>query len=115
MNAVIGKVTTTQGSILVGDHHIVVAGSLASGQTELKAGMVLQYISEEDAYATVTEVAASNSCAVLLEDVADSDVVDVESIAVHGTVRREKLLIADGSPAPAAVLAALRAVGIFAV
>jgi hypothetical protein len=120
MDAVIGKITTAHGSVLAGDHHIVVAGSLADSLTDLKGGMVLKETSAGSGVytpviGTELEGDAESSCAVLLEDVADSDVVDVESIVVHGTVRKEKLLASDGAAAPATVIAALRTVGIFAV
>ncbi len=120
MNAIIGKVTTTQASILHGDHHIVLAGTFAEGLTDLKAGMLLKLtVSGAGEYTPVLDTVegadADEACAVLLEDVADVAEVDVESVAVHGVVRKEKLLIADGVTAPsAAAIAALAARGIYA-
>jgi len=120
MNGIIGKITTKQASILHGDHHIVVAGSFAEGLEELKAGMVLketapgtgEYTPVLD---TVAGADADDACAVLLEDVADVAEVDAEAVAVHGVVRKEKLLVADGVTAPsAAVVAALAARGLYA-
>jgi len=120
MNGIVGKITTKQASILHGDHHIVVAGILAAGLTNLKAGMLLKeapagpgtYTPVLD---TVAGADADDACAVLLEDIVSVVDVDVEDIAVHGLVRRDKLLVADGVTAPsAAALAALAAHSIFA-
>lgn len=120
MNAVVGKIVTKQTSILHGDHHIVIAGALADGLADLKAGMLLKETAAGTGEYTPlldTEAGAdsASACAVLLEDVADVAEVDVEAVAVHGVVRKDKLLVADGVTAPsAAAIAALASRGIYA-
>lgn len=117
MNAVIGKITSSMDSILAGDHHIVTGGSLAAALADLKAGVALKEVTAGGG--VYTPVAGggdeASACAILCEDVADTDETDVEAVVVHGSVRREKITIADGSDATAAVFAGLRANGVYAV
>lgn len=117
MNAVIGKVTSSMDSILHGDHHIVTGGSLAAGLADLAPGLALKEVAAGGGVYTpvVGGGDEASACAVLLEAVADTDETDVEAVAVHGAVRREKIIIADGSDATSAVIAGLRANGIYAV
>ena len=133
MDVKIGTVDISQESILHGDHHIIVAGTLAASLESLKAGMVLKEVSAGggvytpatgDAVETVLTDSGSDTttiseteraCAVLLENIDDSDDVDVAEICVHGAVRRDKLLMSDGeTEATAAIIAALRENGIYA-
>lgn len=114
MNKVIAEVTTEQNSVVHGDHHIITSVALKDGVGPFDAGTLLfkgasgyEPLAKTDTTNTATAVAYDN-----LEDEAASAVLNV---VVHGAVRGEKLLYADGSLASEDVRDDLRDVGIYAI
>jgi hypothetical protein len=116
-----------EASALHGDHHIVTYGALAPGLKGLKEGAILKEnvgtgvyspAAPEDAASPIAinegVLSVTGAFAVLNESVEDSDETDVAAIIVHGAVRREKIVYADGSPMDHAGLGALRACGVYA-
>lgn len=114
MNAVIAKVKIEMNSILQGDHHIISEGMLKDGLKELKAGMLLSPVT--NGY-EVTPVSHSSKkpVAVLLEDVTDTTIGTVVTIALHGAIRLEHLMFDDKTSINATTIEELRAVGIYAI
>lgn len=114
MNKVIAEITTEQNSVVHGDHHIIASVALKDGVGPFDAGTLLfkgssgyEPLAKTDVTNTPTAVAYDN-----LEDEAASAVLNV---VVHGAVRGEKLLYADGSLASEDVRDDLRDVGIYAI
>lgn len=114
MNKVIAEITTEQNSVVHGDHHIITSVVLKDGVGPFDAGTLLfkgesgyEPLTKSDATNTPTAVAYDN-----LESKASSAVLNV---VVHGAVRGDKLLYADGSPASEDVREDLRKVGIYAI
>lgn len=114
MNKVIAEITTEQNSVVHGDHHIITTVELKDGVGPFDAGTLLfkgasgyEPLTKSDATNTPTAVAYDN-----LESKASSAVLNV---VVHGAVRGEKLLYADGSLASEAEREDLRNVGIYAI
>lgn len=114
MNKVIAEITTEQNSVVHGDHHIITTVALKDGVGPFDAGTLLfkgasgyEPLAKTDTTNTATAVAYDN-----LEDKAASAVLNV---VVHGAVRGEKLLYADGSLASEDVRDDLRDVGIYAI
>ena len=114
MNKVIAEITTEQNSVVHGDHHIITTVELKDGVGPFDAGTLLfkgasgyEPLTKSDAINTPVAVAYDN-----LESKASSAVLNV---VVHGAVRGEKLLYADGSPASEDEREDLRKVGIYAI
>lgn len=114
MNKVIAEITTEQNSVVHGDHHIITTVELKDGVGPFDAGTLLfkgasgyEPLTKSDATNTPTAVAYDN-----LESKASSAVLNV---VVHGAVRGDKLLYADGSLAKEDVREDLRNVGIYAI
>ena len=114
MNKVIAEITTEQNSVVHGDHHIITTVELKDGVGPFDAGTLLfkgesgyEPFTKEDETNKPTAVAYDN-----LENKASSAVLNV---VVHGAVRGEKLLYADGSLASEDVREDLRNVGIYAI
>lgn len=114
MNKVIAEITTEQNSVVHGDHHIIITVELKDGVGPFDAGTLLfkgasgyEPLTKSDATNTPTAVAYDN-----LESKASSAVLNV---VVHGAVRGDKLLYADGSLASEAEREDLRNVGIYAI
>lgn len=114
MNKVIAEITTEQNSVVHGDHHIITTVELKDGVGPFDAGTLLfkgasgyEPLTKSDATNTPTAVAYDN-----LESKASSAVLNV---VVHGAVRGDKLLYADGSLASEAEREDLRNVGIYAI
>lgn len=114
MNKVIAEITTEQNSVVHGDHHIITTVALKDGVGPFDAGTLLfkgasgyEPLAKTDVTNTATAVAFDN-----LENKAASAVLNV---VVHGAVRGEKLLYADGSLASEDVRDDLRDVGIYAI
>ena len=114
MNKVIAEITTEQNSVVHGDHHIITTVELKDGVGPFDAGTLLfkgasgyEPFTKEDVTNKPTAVAYDN-----LESKASKAVLNV---VVHGAVRGDKLLYADGSPASEAVREDLRNVGIYAI
>lgn len=95
---------------------VVADGAFSAGSDLIIT--VVGFIGEDSANAPLpVEISATErACAVLLEDIEDSDAVDAAEMARHGAVRRDKLLMGDGeTAATAAIIAALAENGIYAV
>lgn len=114
MNKVIAEITTEQNSVVHGDHHIITTVELKDGVGPFDAGTLLfkgesgyEPLAKSDAINTPIAVAYDN-----LESKASSAVLNV---VVHGAVRGDKLLYADGSLASEDVREDLRNVGIYAI
>lgn len=114
MNKVIAEITTEQSSVVHGDHHIITPVELKDGIGPFDAGTLLfkgesgyEPLTKSDQTNTPTAVAYDN-----LESKASSAVLNV---VVHGAVRGDKLLYADGSPASEDEREDLRKVGIYAI
>lgn len=114
MNKVIAEITTEQNSVVHGDHHIITTVELKDGIGPFDAGTLLfkgasgyEPLTKSDQTNTPTAVAYDN-----LESKASSAVLNV---VVHGAVRGDKLLYADGSLAKEDVREDLRNVGIYAI
>ena len=114
MNKIIAEITTEQNSVVHGDHHIITTVELKDGVGPFDAGTLLfkgasgyEPLTKSDATNTPTAVAYDN-----LESKASSAVLNV---VVHGAVRGDKLLYADGSLAKEDVREDLRNVGIYAI
>lgn len=114
MNKVIAEFGSEQVSVLHGDHHIITTVSLKDGLVTVPGGCLLY----EDAGKYVPLKAgdtAKSPTAVALEDVAGPTSGAVANVAVHGAVRTDKLCYDDGTPVTSAVVAKLRAAGIYAI
>ena len=114
MNKVIAEITTEQNSVVHGDHHIITTVGLKDGVGPFDAGTLLfkgasgyEPLTKSDVTNTPTAVAYDN-----LESKASKAVLNV---VVHGAVRGDKLLYADGSLAKEDVREDLRNVGIYAI
>lgn len=114
MNKVIAEITTEQNSVVHGDHHIITTVELKDGVGPFDAGTLLfkgasgyEPLTKSDEINTPVAVAYDN-----LESKASSAVLNV---VVHGAVRGDKLLYADGSLASEDVREDLRNVGIYAI
>ena len=114
MNKVIAEITTEQNSVVHGDHHIITTVELKDGVGPFDAGTLLfkgasgyEPLTKSDVTNKPTAVAYDN-----LESKASSAVLNV---VVHGAVRGDKLLYADGSPASKDEREDLRNVGIYAI
>lgn len=114
MNKVIAEITTEQNSVVHGDHHIITTVELKDGVGPFDAGTLLfkgasgyEPLTKSDQTNKPTAVAYDN-----LESKASSAVLNV---VVHGAVRGDKLLYADGSLAKEDVREDLRNVGIYAI
>jgi hypothetical protein len=108
----IGKVTVGQESILEGGHHIVAAVKLADGLAGLRAGMIL-HRSANGWRPLPANYTAEQPAAILLEDVAEATSGAVAAAALHGAVRNNKALFANGAPATADAADDLRLAGIY--
>jgi hypothetical protein len=114
MNAVIGSVDVTEDSVLRGGHHIVTALPLKDAITSVKPGMLLKI--DTGKYAPCTGADTEDPVAVLLEVPALPTSAAVELAAIHGEVRREKLVFSDGTTAITdAYVELLRKNGIYAL
>jgi hypothetical protein len=114
MDKTVGKFTTKLTSVLEGGHHIVVGVKLADGLTGLKGGVPLYRAS--DGYRPLPpDYSANKPIAVLLEDFEGTTAGAVANAAVHGKVRAGKVAFSDGTPATDALVADLRAAGIYAL
>ncbi len=114
MNKVVGEVTVTQEQILHGDHHIVTGLAIADETEAFAAGTVLY--KGEDGYVPLTKTDSENKPVAVaiegLEEEADSAVVPG---CIHGAVRTEKLIYADGTKVSSETKDALREAGIYCI
>lgn len=114
MNKVIAEITTEQNSVVHGDHHIVTTVELKDGVGPFDAGTLL--FKGASGYEPLTKSDEINNPVAIAYDNLESKAASaVLNVVVHGAVRGDKLLYADGSPASEAVREDLRNVGIYAI
>lgn len=114
MNKVIAEITTEQNSVVHGDHHIVTTVELKDGVGPFDAGTLL--FKGASGYEPLTKSdEINNPVAVAYDNLESKAASAVLNVVVHGAVRGDKLLYADGSPASEAVREDLRNVGIYAI
>ena len=114
MNKVIAEITTEQNSVVHGDHHIITTVALKDGVGPFDAGTLL--FKGESGYEPLTKSDAINTpVAVAYDNLENKASKAVLNVVVHGAVRGDKLLYADGSPASEDEREDLRKVGIYAI
>lgn len=114
MNKVIAKFGTQLESVLHGDHHIITTVAIPDGTETLSAGVLLY--KDAGVYKPLKKAdTAKNPVAVLIDGVEGPTSSSVANVAVHGAVRTEKLMFADGGPVTQAVVDKLLAAGIYAL
>ena len=114
MNKVIGTVTTQQNPVLLGDHHIVTGVPVADETVAFAEGTILAK-GESGFIPYNPSTQGAVPVAVALEPLtAEADDAVIQA-AVHGAVRRDKLLTSGGTAATDAVCESLRASGIYAI
>lgn len=114
MNKVIAEITTEQNSVVHGDHHIITTVELKDGVGPFDAGTLL--FKGASGYEPLTKSdEINNPVAVAYDNLESKAASAVLNVVVHGAVRSDKLLYADGSPASEAVREDLRNVGIYAI
>lgn len=114
MNKVIAEITTEQNSVVHGDHHIITTVALKDGVGPFDAGTLL--FKGASGYEPLTKSDVTNKpTAVAYDNLEIKAASAVLNVVVHGAVRGDKLLYADGSPASEAVREDLRNVGIYAI
>jgi hypothetical protein len=112
VNKIIGRITTAQVSILEGGHHIVVAVKLADGLENLAAGMIL-YLAADGWRPLPASYTTEKPAAILLEDIKEATSGAVAEAVIHGAVRNNKTVFANGAPATADAADDLRTAGIY--
>lgn len=114
MNKVIAEITTEQNSVVHGDHHIITTVVLKDGVGPFDAGTLL--FKGESGYEPLTKSDEINTpVAVAYDNLESKASKAVLNVVVHGAVRGDKLLYADGSLAKEDVREDLRNVGIYAI
>ena len=114
MNKVIAEITTEQNSVVHGDHHIITTVALKDGVGPFDAGTLL--FKGESGYEPLPAGETANKPVAVAYDNLESKASSaVLNVVVHGAVRGEKLLYADGSLASEDVRDDLRNVGIYAI
>lgn len=114
MNKVIAKFGTQLESVLHGDHHIITTVAIPDGTETLSAGVLLY--KDAGVYKPLKKADTNkNPVAVLIDGVEGPTSASVANVAVHGAVRTEKLMFADGGPVTQAVVDKLLPAGIYAI
>lgn len=114
MNKVIAEITTEQNSVVHGDHHIITTVELKDGVGPFDAGTLL--FKGASGYEPLTKSDQTNTpVAVAYDNLENKASKAVLNVVVHGAVRGDKLLYADGSLASEAEREDLRNVGIYAI
>lgn len=114
MNKVIAEITTELNSVVHGDHHIITTVELKDGVGPFDAGTLL--FKGESGYEPLTKEDETNKpTAVAYDNLESKASKAVLNVVVHGAVRGDKLLYADGSLAAEDVREDLRNVGIYAI
>jgi hypothetical protein len=108
----IGKVTVKQEPILEGGHYIVSAVKLADGLETLFSGTIL-YRAADGWRPLPADYTAEIPAAILLDPVFGPTSGTVAAAALHGAVRCNKVVFADGTPATAQAADDLRLAGIY--
>ena len=114
MDKVIGTMTTKQEAILVGDHHIITQGAVADGEAAFAGGTLL-YLSEDGYKAFSSGDDEHGPVAVALEPLEEEASDAVVVIAVHGAVRRDKLIFKEGTAVTDGAVEDLHSAGIYAL
>ena len=114
MNKVIAEITTEQNSVVHGDHNIITTVELKDGVGPFDAGTLL--FKGASGYEPLTKSdEINNPVAVAYDNLESKAASAVLNVVVHGAVRGDKLLYADGSLAKEDVREDLRNVGIYAI
>lgn len=114
MNKVIAQFGTKVESVLHGDHHIITTVKLPDALESMTAGVLLYKESGE--YKPLKKADNSkNPVAVIVDDVEGPTSGSVANVAVHGAIRTEKLVFADGGPVTQEVVNKLATAGIYAI
>ncbi|MDR2134859.1 MAG: hypothetical protein LBP27_07095 [Treponema sp.] len=112
MDKTIGKVTTRQESILEGGHHIISAVRLANGLERLLSGTIL-YRAADGWRPLPVNYTTEKPAAILLDPVVAQTSGAVAAAAIHGAIRNNKVVFANGAPATTNVADDLRTAGIY--
>lgn len=114
MNKVIAQFGTKVETVLHGDHHIITSVKLPDGLESLNAGVLLYKESGE--YKPLNKTDTSKSpVAVIIDDVAGPTSGSVANVAVHGAIRTDKLVYADGGPVSQEMVDKLASAGIYGI
>jgi hypothetical protein len=108
----IGKITTAQVSILEGGHHIIGAVRLADGLSDLYAGTIL-YRAADGWRPLPASYTTEKPAAILLDAIAEETSGAVAAAALHGAIRADKVVFANGSPVTTDAAEDLRLAGIY--
>jgi hypothetical protein len=112
VNKKIGEVTVRYEAILEGGHHIVGAVSLADGLENLAAGTIL-YRAADGWRPLPANYGAEKPAAILLDGLKGPASGAVAAAALHGVIRRDKAVFANGAPATVNAADDLRSSGIY--
>jgi hypothetical protein len=114
MNKVIAQFGTKLETVLHGDHHIITTVKLPDGLEAMNAGVLLY--KEAGEYKPLKKADTSKSpVAVIIDDVAGPTSASVANVAVHGAIRTDKLVYADGGPISQEMVDKLATAGIYAI
>lgn len=114
MNKVIAQFGTKVESVLHGDHHIITSVKLPDGLEALNAGVLLY--KEAGEYKPLKKANTDKSpVAVIIDDVAGPTSASVANVAVHGAIRTDKLVYADGGPISQEMVDKLATAGIYGI
>lgn len=114
MNKVIAQFGTKVETVLHGDHHIITSVKLPDGLESLNAGVLLYKESGE--YKPLNKADTSKSpVAVIVDDVVGPTSSSVANVAVHGAIRTDKLVYADGGPVSQEMVDKLASAGIYGI
>jgi hypothetical protein len=112
VDKVLGKITTAQVSILEGGHHIIGTVKLADGLTDLRAGTIL-YRDTDGWRPLPANYTTEKPAAILLDAIVPETSGAVAAAALHGAVRANKVLFANGAPVTTDAADDLRSAGIY--
>lgn len=114
MNKVIAEITTEQNSVVHGDHHIVTSVAIKDNVEPFDAGTLLYQ--GTSGYEPLAKTDKTNQpTAVAFDNLGQKASSSVVNVVVHGAVRADKLLFADGTAATEDTRNQLRSVGIYAI
>lgn len=114
MNKVIAQFGTKVETVLHGDHHIITSVKLPDGLEAMNAGVLLY--KEAGEYKPLNKADTSKSpVAVIIDDVAGPTAASVANVAVHGAIRTDKLVYADGGPISQEMVDKLASAGIYGI
>ena len=114
MNKIIGEVEVTRPQILHGDHHIVSGAAIADETAKFSAGTLL-YKNEGNYVPLAKNDTEHKPVAVAVEPLEEKADGAVIIACLHGAVRAEKLVYADGSAITDGSVEDLRSAGIYCI